>query len=255
MSDQPDGSPSETWSDADWAEDERVPAPVPPDAGAAIDQIAARAQPGKAEEMAAYHKVTRRYLGTANPDLDLLTRDWRQGMDLGARIALADGLWQSDVHEARIAAAKLLTQARIRPDDSGVWDLIQSWLPDFDAWAIADHAAIAGQKRVMADLSRLDTLETWTRSPHLWTRRAALVFSLPLTRLNHPKPSETLARQRVLTWAADYSPDPEWFIQKAIAWWLRDLSKHAPELTRAFLEAHGSKLRAFARKEAGRYLT
>ena len=49
--------------------------------------------------------------------------------------------------EARLAAAKLLTQARIRPDQEA-WDLIKSWVPDFDSWAIADHACMAGQRRV-----------------------------------------------------------------------------------------------------------
>ncbi len=35
-------------------------------------------------------------------------------MDVPARVALADALWQSDMFEAKIAAAKLLTQARIK---------------------------------------------------------------------------------------------------------------------------------------------
>ena len=26
----------------------------------------------------------------------------------------------------------------------GAWALIQSWVPDFDGWALADHASIAG---------------------------------------------------------------------------------------------------------------
>ena len=46
-------------------------------------------------------------------------RRWRSG------VALAAGLWDSDIHEARVAAAKLLTQARIRPDDA-VWDVLAS---------------------------------------------------------------------------------------------------------------------------------
>ena len=48
--------------------------------------------------------------------------------------------------------------------------------------------------------------------------------------------------------------DREWFIQKAIAWWLRELSKHDPDRARAFLAAHGDRLKPFARKEAAKYL-
>ncbi|SNS27639.1 3-methyladenine DNA glycosylase AlkD [Antarctobacter heliothermus] len=203
--------------------------------------------------MASYHKVDRPYLGVANPVLDEMVRGWRREMDLEARVALADALWQSNIHEARVAATKLLTQARIRPDEA-VWHLICSWVPSFDGWAVADHACIAGQRRVMADLSRLDEIEGWTTSAHMWTRRAALVITLPLTKLNFPKPDESEARARVLDWAAGYVPDRDWFIQKAVAWWVRDLSKHDADAARAFLEAHGADMKAFARKEAGKYL-
>lgn len=204
--------------------------------------------------MAAYHKAPRRYLGVANPEIDRLAKDWRQAQTLDDRLVLASALWKTDIHEARIAAAKLLTQARIRPDDRAAWDLIRSWVPDFDAWAIADHAAIAGQKRLVADPARLDQVETWTKSDHMWTRRAALVMTLPWVKQRHPKPADLAARERILGWAAGYVADPEWFIQKAVAWWLRDLSKRDPEQIRAFLAQHGERMKPFARKEAARLL-
>ena len=220
----------------------------------ALAQLSATAKAEKAADMARYHKAARTYLGVANPQIDACARDWRNALDLDSRLALARDLWQSDIHEARIAAAKLLTQARIRPDDQAAWDLIRSWVPDFDAWAIADHASIAGQKRLIWNPARLDEVEPWTQSPHMWTRRAALVMTLPWTRQRHPKPEDIAARERVLGWAATYVTDPEWFIQKAVAWWLRDLSKRDPDRTRAFLAAHGDRMKAFARKEAARHL-
>lgn len=210
--------------------------------------------PQKAAEMAAYHKVDRPYLGVANPVIDAATKEWRKDLSLEDRLALASGLWDSNVHEGRVAAAKLLTQARIRPDDTGAWDLIASWIPSFDAWAVADHACIAGQKRVVWDPSRLDQIEAWTTSDHMWTRRAALVITLPWTKQNHPKPAELEARDRVLGWAAAYVDDHEWFIQKAIGWWLRELSKHDPDRVRRFLDTYGERMKPFARKEAARKL-
>jgi 3-methyladenine DNA glycosylase AlkD len=220
----------------------------------ALSALAASADAGKSAQMEAYHKAPRRYLGVANGEIDALTKAWRQSLTIEARLTLASGLWQTDVFEARLAAAKLLTQARIRPDDGPAWNLIQSWLPDFDSWAIADHAAIAGQKRLAADPARLDTVKTWTRSPHLWTRRAALTFTLPWTKNRDPKPDEIAQRERILGWAATYTTDPNWFIQKAIAWWLRDLSKRDPARTTAFLASHGAAMKPFARREAAKYL-
>ena len=219
-----------------------------------LEELQALADPAKAAEMLAYHKAQRPYLGVSVPQIDDLADRWRAERTLDDRLALAADLWQTNIHEARVAAAKLLTQARIRPDGAA-WDLILSWVPDFDAWAVADHASIAGQKRLVADPSRLDTVETWVQSPHLWTRRAALVMTLPWTKQNFPKPQDLAVRTRVLGWCATLAADPDWFIQKAVAWWVRDLSKHDPEAARNFLAAHGEALKPFARKEAARHLS
>jgi 3-methyladenine DNA glycosylase AlkD len=221
---------------------------------AALAALDAQIEPGRAEQVAAYMKVDRPYLGVPMPAVNDLTKAWRQALTVEERVALADGLWQTNIHEARIAAAKLLTQARLRPD-AAAWALIKSWVSEFDAWAIADHACMAGQKRLVAEPARLDEIEPWTTSDHLWTRRAALVITLPWTKQNHPKPADLAIRDRVLGWAAGYAGEPDWFIQKAVAWWLRDLSKHDPDRVRAFLAEHGGRMKPFARKEAGKYLT
>ena len=220
---------------------------------AALAEINEHADPERATGAQAYHKADRTYLGVPNPVLNDLTMTWRQELDIDTRVALADGLWKTDIFEARIAAAKLLTQSRMDPD-AEVWALIKSWAPDFDSWAIADHACMAGQKRLIADPSRLDEVEAWTTSDHMWTKRAALVITLPWTKQNHPKPQEAEARERILSWAASYAPDGRWFIQKAVSWWLRDLSKHDADRTRAFLAEHGDTMKAFARKDAAKFL-
>jgi 3-methyladenine DNA glycosylase AlkD len=219
-----------------------------------LEELQTLADPVKAAEMAAYHKAARPYLGVSVPQIDDLADRWRAELSLDDRIALAADLWHTNIHEARVAAAKLLTQARIRPDQAA-WELIVSWVPDFDAWALADHASIAGQKRLVADPSRLEVVEAWVTSPHMWTRRAALVMTLPWTKQNFPKEQDLAIRHRVLGWCATLAPDRDWFIQKAVAWWVRDLSKHDPEATRGFLAAHGETLKPFARNEAARHLS
>lgn len=221
--------------------------------GEAMGAIALHADTARAREMAAYHKVPRPYLGVGVPVLNALAAGWRRDLAPAERVALAEGLWATNVHEARIAAAKLLTAARIA-DDLAVWRLIAGWVPEFDGWAIADQAATAGQRRLVADPSRLDEAETWLASDHLWSRRAALVMTLPWARLPDPGPAETEARERILGWLARLSGDRARFVQKAIGWWLRDLSRRSPDRVRAFLERHGERLRAVARTEATRHL-
>lgn len=54
------------------------------------------------------------YRGPQSREIDDLADRWRAERTLDDRLQLAADLWRTDIHEARIAAAKLLTQARIR---------------------------------------------------------------------------------------------------------------------------------------------
>lgn len=222
---------------------------------ALIDALRAASDPQKAAEMAAYHKTLRPFLGVQGDVIEDLARDSRASLPLGARVDAARVLWDSDIHEARVLAAKLLTQARIKPDDGAVWDLIADWAQGFDSWALADHAAIAGAKRLQANPTRLDQVETWLQSDNIWTRRAALVMTLPWARLPFPKPADLAVRDRVLGWAVQLAPNRDRFIQKAIAWWLRDLSRRDPDLVRAFIAGDGAALSKPAQAEALRLIT
>jgi 3-methyladenine DNA glycosylase AlkD len=83
----------------------------------------------------------------------------------------------------------------------------------------------------------------------MWTRRAALVITLPWAKMNNPKPADLDARERILGWAATYAADPQMLIQKAVAAWLCDLNKHDPERVTAFMDAYGDVMKPVARKE------
>ena len=218
-----------------------------------LEELEAIANPQKAADMAKYHKVERPYLGIANPDIYDLCKKWRADTDLDGRLEIASTLWDSNVHEARIAATKLLTQARIRPDDA-VWAEITRWVEGFDAWAIADHACSAGSRRLISDPTRLDEVEGWIKSENMWVRRAAMVMTLPWTKQNHLNEADHAIRERVLGWAAGYTEDPEWFIQKSVAWWLRSLSGHDPDRVRVFIAEHGAKMKPFALREATKHI-
>lgn len=219
-----------------------------------LEQLQARANPERAAQMAAYHKATRHVLGLPNAEVHELARTWRTSRSLAERVELAASLWDSDIFEARLAAASLLTQARMKEGEPLAWAELTRWVPGFDSWALADHASSAIGRRLVAHPARLDEVESWTRHENMWVRRAALVATLPWTKQNHPTDADRAIRTRVLGWAAGYVPDRDWFIQKAIAWWLRELSKHDAAPVREFLATHGDAMKAFARKDAARHL-
>ncbi|WP_241560596.1 DNA alkylation repair protein [Paenirhodobacter populi] len=244
-------------SDADYQQYEETaetedlgPAPT---VGEAIALLEASGDAERAAQAAEYHKTARRYLGVAAPLIEDQVRLWRAQATAEERLALARGLWDSDIHEAKIAAAKLMTQARIRPDDAA-WDLIRGWVGDLDTWAIADAVSAAAARRVTADLARLDGIAGWLASDNLWTRRTTLTATLPLTRARHPDAQESAARDRILDWCATLAPDRNWFIQKAIADWLSALAKRDPESVRRWLVEYGEDLKSFARKDVTRKL-
>lgn len=78
--------------------------------------------------------------------------------------------------------------------------------------------------------------------------RAALVYTLPFAKSGQDP-------ERMLGWASLYATDSEWFIQKAIGWWLRILGEHNPNRVAIFLNIHWEKLKGVARKEATRKLS
>ncbi len=205
----------------------------------------------KASEMKAYHKTDRVCLGVSNPVINDIVRDWQVGRSPEEWLSEASSLWDTGLFEARIAAAKLMTKSRIT-DDRGIWTEICSWIPEFDGWAISDHACKAGELRLLANPSRLDTVETWTGHRNHWSRRAALVMTLPWAKMADPTPAQREQRERILRWAARYTADPEWFIQKAVSWWLRTLSQHDPARVKAFMDTYGKRMKSFARKDAVR---
>jgi hypothetical protein len=197
--------------------------------------------------------AAREVLGLRVARITELTSAWRQQLTLEARIALAEALWQADIFESRIAAAKLFVQARIRPDQA-VWTLICDWVAQIDDLSICDHVADAGARRLSTEATRLDDVEAWIDGAHLWSQRCALIMTLPWARLNNPKPAEIIARQRILGWAATLLNCRDRIIQDAIARWLRELSKHDAALVRGFLEEHGAAMTTLARNEAVKHL-
>jgi 3-methyladenine DNA glycosylase AlkD len=200
----------------------------------------------RAEWEKAYQKSRWEHWGVSLPAMDAAIKQTlgdltqRQALDLCAR------LWREPVWDLKIVAGRILARKSIAPDGK-VWRFVTERLADLDGWAVADNLASVASRCLIEDERRLDAAEAWIESPHLWTRRAALVFTLPWAKGDRDP-------ERMLGWAARLAEDREWFIQKAIGWWLRELSKRDPERVRRFLEDYERTLTGVARREATKYL-
>lgn len=194
-----------------------------------------------------YHKSSREHWGVSVPVCDKLTRTLCKGVGDKELIIQAKDLWETNLFDPMVCAAKILSFPRLKPSKE-LWETIRNFLQQVDGWALEDHLAHVAWKCILADRSLLDELEEWTRHSNFWMRRAALVYTLPFA-----KPGQN--PERMLGWASMYVPDPEWFIQKSIGWWLRVLGEHNPERVVVFLDTHWKNLKGVARKEATRKLS
>ena len=55
---------------------------APPTPDHCLSELEDAALPRRAVDMAAYHKIERRYLGVPDPEIDRLARQWRQAVTL-----------------------------------------------------------------------------------------------------------------------------------------------------------------------------
>jgi 3-methyladenine DNA glycosylase AlkD len=210
------------------------------------DRLRTLGSQARADKEKSYQKSAWQHWGVPLPKMDLAIREILADMQEDELIPLGARLWREPVWDLKMVAARILARKSV-PATERLWRFVLERMPDLDGWALADNMAGAGSRCLSADPRRLDVVATWVDSRHLWTRRAALVFTLPWTRDGDP--------ERMLAWAARLADDPGWFIQKAIGWWLRELSKRDPARVRRFLAAHGATLKGVARREAGKYLT
>lgn len=212
-----------------------------------LQEIKKFTDPKKATVDQRYHKSTREHWGVSVPQCDKLAKEFSKGLKENELIAMAEALWMTNLFDPMICASKILSLSSIKPS-SLLWNTIKNFLKNIDGWALEDSLAHAAWKCLLADAELLDDLENWNRHPSFWMRRATLVYTLPFA-----KPGKD--PERMLSWASSYATDSEWFIHKAIGWWLRVLGKHNPDRVLIFLKAHWPQLKAVARKEATRKLS
>ena len=141
----------------------------------------------------------------------------------------------------------MISLSKIKPSQR-LWKLIVSFLPKIDGWALEDGLCHAAWKCLLRDESLLDEVESWSTHSNFWMRRATLVYTLPFAK-------EGKDPERMLQWVASYVNDKEWFIQKAVGWWLRVLGSHNPKRVLQFLQKYGTSLQSVAKKEAVRKLS
>jgi 3-methyladenine DNA glycosylase AlkD len=166
-----------------------------------------------------------RFLGLTVPQVRSLLRRFYP-----ADAAVIQELLRSPIHEERLLALLLLVE-RYRKgstvERNRVFALYVKSFKRINNWDLVDASAehIVGPHAVgRAQLRR------WARSPHLWTRRIAIVSTFHSIRAH--RFGDTLAVAALLL------ADPEDLLHKAAGWMLREVGKRDDAALVSFLSRH-----------------
>ena len=137
-----------------------------------------------------------------------MARQWK------GRTDLAEPLWASDIHEARLLAVLL-----VDPEAMGRSEL-ERWLRDVASWDLCDHLCsdVVSRRSDAADL-----VQRWIRSPALYFKRAA--FAVMAQVAVHDKKLDAGAIEVMLGHIVEYADDSRPHVRQAASWALRSIGK------------------------------
>jgi 3-methyladenine DNA glycosylase AlkD len=197
------------------------------------------------------------HLGVSFPDL---RRRVKQGFSFytlhdGVVLATWDALWNSSPYGDVLFAALeyYLPRARKRRDDS-LWPVVRGWAARVDNWCHCDllsnlysHLLAGSHDEV------LPQLRAWNQSDKLWLRRISLVSLIHYSGKN----AVFLPPDVVLPLVSNCLDDHRHYVETAVGWVLREMSRVYPDEIGAYLESHAAVMssrafsRAIERKEPG----
>ncbi len=192
--------------------------------------------------------------GVRMPDLEELARDWQAAhpqVSDAELLALVEALSTAGSRDEQLLGLELLLRYPKRIPGLA-WALFDGWRRGIDSWPVCDLLAtkVFGPWVMAQPPDRLPYLELLIGDADVWSRRLALVATVPINRrANTAVPALTLD----LVDRTAHERDP--MISKAISWALRELTKTHPDAVDAFVASHRGALPAHVLREVNNKLT
>ncbi|MDP1989489.1 MAG: DNA alkylation repair protein [Syntrophales bacterium] len=180
-----------------------------------IDALRSLANPANVAGMARYGISPEGTLGVPMPVLRKMAKE------MGLLHDLADALWRSAIHEARILAALI--------DDPGqvTGEQMERWVLDLDSWDICDQ--LCSNLFSRTTLAR-EKATAWSGRPETFVKRAGFVLMACLA--VHDKKADDTLFVGFLPLIVREAGDDRNFVRKAVNWALRQIGKRNPVLNR-----------------------
>lgn len=173
-----------------------------------VDRLKALANPDNIAGMARYGIGTEGCLGVPMPVLRQMARE------IGHCHDLADRLWRSGVHEARILAG-LIDDPRQVTDEQ-----MERWVVDIDSWDICDQ--LCNNLFSRTGFAR-EKAAAWSSRSETFVKRAGFVLMASLA--VHDGKADDAVFASFLLLIARESGDDRNFVKKAVNWALRQIGK------------------------------
>jgi len=178
-----------------------------------LELLKSRANPASVAGMARYGINPHQTLGISIPFLRQLARE------IGRQHSLAEELWSSGIHEARILAGYI--------DDSALVSEAQMelWAADFDSWDVCDQCCSNLFDRTPH--AKRKAVE-WSRREEEFVKRAGFVLMAQLA--VHDKKAPDSLFEAYLIRVFQEALDERNYVRKAVNWALRSIGKRNPRL-------------------------
>ncbi len=164
-------------------------------------------------------------LGVSIPTLRSIAKD------IGRNHPLAQELWRSGMHEARILASMIADPRLISPEH------MEEWVNDFDSWDVCDQ--VCGNLFDKTPYAYHKAVE-WSHREQEFVRRAGFVLMAELA--VHDKRASDEAFLPFFPLIKHYAADERNFVKKAVNWALRQIWKRNSHLRAVAVDwAHAIK--------------
>jgi 3-methyladenine DNA glycosylase AlkD len=149
-----------------------------------------------------------RVIGLSTPQLRAMARN------IGRNQVLAEALWETGIHDARILASL------IGDPDKITRKVMERWVRDFASWDVCDACCCNLFDRSPYAWSQI---AKWARSRGEFVRRAAFATIAALA--VHDKAADDEVFRKALLLIEEYAFDDRNFVKKAVNWALRNIGK------------------------------
>ncbi len=207
----------------------------------------------QAKIIAGYLKTSKlEFLGVKLPQIHKTTMRHIRGVAIEELPTYANNLWREEVFDVRRAAIDVMKKYVKKGDISIALEIMSDWIDDIDTWALMDPLCSPCLGILLLRDNALEkTFKSWQDSPNFWRRRASVLPYLHLAKKTIYKP---VFSPKIIKMVIPHISDKEFFVGKAAAWVLRELSKRDPTTIKEFMEQNRENMTPLVIREGGRLL-